>query len=537
MLPPESHELATCISKMHREPVKLNAYLRFPEQMTARETTNTGRRYILNTAFGGMSWILPILISFVATPIILKKLGVVQYGLYATILGFISYSFVFGIGKVLVKYIAEYRASGHIEKISIVVSSTFWLSIAFSMLGALIAAAFATPLVRDVLAIPESEQRIAVVGIYLACGAIVVSMLSQVFQFILQGLHRFGTLLLLANIGGLVLNSGNIALALLGFDMRFLLGWNLISLAAMALTYGVIARKHLPEFSLSLAKARKVPAQLIRYSSSVILYQAIGNILFLFERGIVLREFGAEVASYYLVPMTLGIYLHGATASLLQGTFPLINEMLEEKERLIRLYQKATKLTLTIVVFALLSVAVLGRTFLSLWIDAEFANRSFVFLEIHALTFGLIALWINGWSLAEGLRQPRFAVIVTAIWSLVAIPLMIAAASNESVAGVAISRLLGVAVTVPMIFYFEKRFLGRAVWMFWANCLVKLAIAGAAAVLVQHLVLQFGPFSQVVNFLLAASASSMVFLAGLIVTGFVDAEERAAVFSLFRRVY
>ena len=143
--------------------------------MTASETTSAGRRYILNTAFGGMSWILPILISFVATPIILKKLGVVQYGLYATILGFISYSFVFGIGKVLVKYVAEYRASGETENISIVVSSTFWLSLCFAAAGAVIAAAFATPLVRDVLAVPETEQRIAIVGIYLACGSIVGS--------------------------------------------------------------------------------------------------------------------------------------------------------------------------------------------------------------------------------------------------------------------------------------------------------------------------------------------------------------------------
>jgi len=503
--------------------------------MTASETTSAGRRYILNTAFGGMSWILPILISFVATPIILKKLGVVQYGLYATILGFISYSFVFGIGKVLVKYVAEYRASGETENISIVVSSTFWLSLCFAAAGAVIAAAFATPLVRDVLAVPETEQRIAIVGIYLACGSIVVSMLSQVFQFILQGLHRFGTLLLLANIAGLLLNVGNIALALNGFDMRFLLGWNLVSLAVMAIAYGIIARKHLPEFSLSLKNASKIPAQLLRYSSSVILYQAIGNVLFLFERGVVLREFGAEAATYYLVPMTLGIYLHGATASLLQATFPLINEMLDDKARLIRLYQKATKLTLTIVVFALLSVANLGRPFLSLWIDAAFADRSFIFLVIHAITFGLIALWINGWSLAEGLRQPRFAVFVTAIWSIVAIPLMFAAALGDSVAGVALSRLLGVAVTVPMIFYFEKRFLGCALWRFWILSLCKLILAGGAAAAVQYLVIRGAPFSDVVNFLLAAAASGIVFLAGLIAAGFVDAEERRAVFGLFRR--
>ena len=58
------------------------------------------------------TWFLPLGLSFFATPIIVKALGDEDYGIYALVLGFIGYSFNFGIGRAITKYIAEYRASG-----------------------------------------------------------------------------------------------------------------------------------------------------------------------------------------------------------------------------------------------------------------------------------------------------------------------------------------------------------------------------------------------------------------------------------------
>ena len=105
-------------------------------------STSSPRKILLinNSIFSLLSWILPVVIGFVATPLIVRNLGNREYGLYATILGFISYSFSFGIGKILTKYVAEYRASGESDKIGEVVSATFWLSFTLALGGSLIVA-------------------------------------------------------------------------------------------------------------------------------------------------------------------------------------------------------------------------------------------------------------------------------------------------------------------------------------------------------------------------------------------------------------
>ena len=64
------------------------------------EPLNRRKRLVKNGVFSALSWFFPLLLAFIVTPIVVRGLGGELYGLYAVILGFISYSFTFGIGKI-----------------------------------------------------------------------------------------------------------------------------------------------------------------------------------------------------------------------------------------------------------------------------------------------------------------------------------------------------------------------------------------------------------------------------------------------------
>ena len=72
--------------------------------MTQDNHGQTSKSIVRNVIYGSLTWVLPVGLSFVATPIIVRSLGNNDYGLYALVLGFISYSFTFSLGRAVTKY-------------------------------------------------------------------------------------------------------------------------------------------------------------------------------------------------------------------------------------------------------------------------------------------------------------------------------------------------------------------------------------------------------------------------------------------------
>lgn len=472
-----------------------------------------------------IAWLFPILLGFIATPILVRGLGGEQYGLFAIVLGFISYSFTFGVGKVVGKYLPELQASGESEKATEIVSATFWFSLFVGVTGAAALVLTAPWIVERLLLISTENQRIAVNSLYLAAGIGVVLMLSQVFQFVLQGLHRFDNYVTITNLTGLLLGVGNIVLALNGFGVQALLIWNLGVVLLTGLVFFVRAKHLLPSITLWKMSSRAIWTSVVRYAGNIILYQVFANVLFIFERSWVMRKFGAAALTFYFVPMLLAIYLHGFVASIVQAVFPVVNEVLEDRERVLELYKRANKLILAIVVFTVTNFIACGSLFLQLWVSRELASASYHLLVFHGLTFGVIAIGIMAFQLAEVFKFPALNVIMTGSWMLLAIPMMIVAADYWQSEGVAGARLVAALVTFPIVAYTERRFLGNILWRFWTAVGLRIGVAAASMGLVEWFILRSVGDSYVSLFA-AGGIGTLVFGGMLAATGFLTTDDR-----------
>ena len=423
------------------------------------------------------------------------------------------------------KYVAEYRATGENDKISAIISSTVLLSLSLCLAGTAVVVVFARTIVVDVLLIPPALQTDAVTGLYLACATIVSITLGQIFQFVLQGLQRFDRYLLVTNLSAVMSGGGGIILVLNGFGVIALLYLNLFTVTVIGLFSFFLAVKLLPEFKFSFRIQREMWRPVYRYAASIIAYQTFGNILLLFERGWIMRKFGPEALAYYAVPMALAMYVHLFTASLVLGLFPMVNELLTHKARLVTLYQKSTKLILTLVTFAVISVVAGGRLFLGLWLSDEFAAVSYEFLVIHVFSFALLALGTVVWQVAESFRAAALNAFAAFAWMAVSVPLMILLADRWQTTGIAVARLAGVLVFIPLIFYVEKRFLGGVYWRFWGFVATRIAFAAALAFSVEYLIVSTMGRGWL-TFVFAVTAGFLVYLTGLVVIGFLDDEEK-----------
>lgn len=483
------------------------------------------RTFFKNSVYGLLSWLLPIVPAFLATRIVVHKLGNEEYGVLVALIGFISYFFTTAIGKVAAKYVAEYTATGHEEKISAVISGTLIFGFGTTLVGLLATVFLARFIVERVLFIEQRLQDEAVTGLYIASATIITIVIGQVFQLVLQGLHRFDRFLLLANLSTASFSLGSIALVMLGYGVVAILWWNLATWLIVCTASYIAAKRALPEFRFTINIGSETFRLVASYGLSLMAYQLFGNVLLLFERGWIMRQFGAAELTFYVIPMSLAMYVHMFVASLVLAMFPKVNELLDRPEQLARLYTRATKIVVAIVFFATACSVGGGYAFIKLWLGETYADESYVLLVIHTVTFAILAVHTVAWQIAESFRSARVNAIATFVWMLIGVSLMITLSSSMNSLGVAIGRLAGVIVFLAAIIYTEHRFLGGVVYKFWAATLSRTTFAAvlATALLIGGLWLTANSWFGLSLGVLLGGASYVGFL---LLTGYLDSDEK-----------
>jgi O-antigen/teichoic acid export membrane protein len=496
--------------------------------------SETSKSIFRNVLYGFSTWILPMGLSFIATPIIVESLGNQDYGIYALVLGFVGYSFNFSFGRAITKYIAEFRAKGENEKIPDLISSAFIINLAVGLFSVSVICFFANWLVLFVLKIDVESQSKSVTALYIASAIIFFSMLSQIFNSVLQGIHRFDVYSKIFNLNNLALLSGNLVLAVLGFGLISLFVWNLSVTCLTCVIFAISAKRLLPEFKLNFKFQPETLKLIIKYSYGVIGYQILSNFLLLFERGWIFRKLGAESLTYYVVPMTLAIYIHAFISSLIIVIFPLASQLKNDNEKLLRLYTKATKIVVLFVVFFGTTIIIESRFFLTLWMGAEFADKTWMLLAVHTVTFSLVAIQAVSWQMTEGLGYPNYNFLLFLVCLVISVSLMVGLTPSLGNLGIAIGRMAGYAAIFLSIFYVERWFFKKVQIKFWMRAIAILAVSSTASALTEQFIVQ--SYSQ--SWLVLAAATvvgAFVYFFMVWALGFVSEDEKLLLKRLLSR--
>jgi O-antigen/teichoic acid export membrane protein len=380
-------------------------------------------------------------------------------------------------------------------------------------------------LVVDVFEIEQASQAKTILALQLSAATIFAMLIGQTATSVLQGLHRFDIFSRIQNGTSIIALLGNLLLVYNGFGLLALLLWNLIVTIVSTIVAFLCAQRLLPELGFSLAGGREMTMLVLRYSGSVVGYQILTNAFFIFERGWVVSRYGSESLTFYIIPMTLGIYLHGFIFSLSMFLFPLASELDRDRDRLVILYRGATKGVLSIVAILATTLIILGRPFLTLWLGNEFGERSGEILVIHTLAFGLAALVIVSHQTAEATGQPLFNFRNMAIGVAIAVPLVVFATRPYGLVGIALGRLAIFITTFAATAILERKTFGNVQSKFWRDLLIRIGVAVVATALVEKAFSSILPVSWVS---LAITGSAGIAIYGLILffLGTVSDEDR-----------
>lgn len=479
--------------------------------------------FVSNVVFSAVSWAGPLALAFVTTPLLVRGLGVEQYGYYSLVLAIISFGFTTGIGKVSAKYIPECRAANESERLASLLSASLIITfVAAAVQGVLLAVV--TPfLVTEILRVPPEAQAALTTAIRFTCLIGPVMMVSQIFQSAAQGLHLFRGFSLITNLGAVALNLGAIFLALSGVGYENLFLWNLAVAIFTAGVFFFYVRPKLPELRLASVSG-SILKTVATFAASIFIYQSVTSFLYIFERAYIVRNLGSEALTYYVIPLMLGIYLHALTVSFAQVSIPTLNERVNDKEQLAVFYKNATRAVLAASLFIAVAYFSIGKSFLALWLGEDFASRSSDLLTIHGAAFALIAFSTVCWILCEAVHKSHLNAISSTVTCVVGIALILTLAEPYGLDGIAAARLFGAIVVIPLIFYVEKIVFGSVMTNFWIANVVQLAAAGVAGYLVVLAVAGFLPVNWPA-FLLKAFVLLVTYFTILLLTGFTSIKE------------
>lgn len=496
--------------------------------------TETSKSIFRNILYGFSTWILPLGLSFLATPLIVKNLGNDDYGIYTLVLSVAGYTFNLSFGRAVTKYIAEYRANGETEKIRDVISASFFINTAIGLVSLLIICLSAEWVVSVVLQIGQADHQKTVTALYVAAFIIFSLVINQVFNAILQGIHRFDVYSKIFNFNNVLTLTGSIVLAYNYFGIISLLIWNLVVNCLSAVLYIFYSKRSLPEFGLEFKLKPRYLKLILSYSAGIIGYQVLANALVLFERFWITRQLGTEKLTFYVIPMSLAIYIHGFLASVLLVIFPLASELQNEKEKLLKLYTKATKMVCFFVFFLATTLIVGSRVFLTLWLDEKFAEAATELLIIHTVTFSLLAIMSVSWQMIEGLGYPLYNTLIFMVCLIINVCLIIWLTQSLGNTGIALGRLAGFGTIFFSIYFVERWVFKRILIKFWLKLLFRLSFAAILAGWVQQIILNKFQIGWAV-FISAAVSGGIIYCLTLLILGFVTKEEKLLLRNLIFR--
>jgi O-antigen/teichoic acid export membrane protein len=480
-----------------------------------------------NVFFGFVSWILPLALSLISTPIVVHGLGTTEYGLFALILGFVGYSINFNVSRGVTKYISEYRATKQTEKINETIAATLIVSILVGLSGALLIAGLANYLVIDVLQIESSSQQRAIYALYLAAGTVCLTIISQAFSAIVQAVLRFDVYSHITTATGLLLVAGNIVLVLSGFGILHLLAWNLIVVFLGGLAFIWAARKLLPEARFSLVSSKETIRLIFKFGFSVTSGMLFVNFYYLFERGWITRHLGSEALAYFAVSLTVALNIHLFSYSLLMVLFPLTSEIgaQENKARLRSIFHRATKYIAAMVVFMGVTLCVCGHEILRLWLGQVFADKTTNILIIQTITFGSLAIGIAAWQVIEGLGHPERNAWFSILVVIIGIPLIFILTPQFGLEGVGAAKMFWAILIYVYILLVEKWAWKNIEWRFWLKTFVVLLLAGTICGLLEFTWLNYF-WSGSLGLLSVVCIAGICYLGILLITDFINKDER-----------
>jgi O-antigen/teichoic acid export membrane protein len=215
--------------------------------------TSLTDKVIKNTFYHLASQAAGFIFPLFLTPFIISKIGQIEFGIYAIVLGFTGTFGLFdlSISSSFIKFISEHYNRHETEELNHTVNSGLFFYIFFSIIFCIIGYIFTHPLL-SLLNIPAELRELSVYAFRISLLIFFMTNAFVIFTSILISLQKMYITSMLGFLINTLAFAANIILLLLGYGLKGLLWVQLTAASLTAVITIIIALRAVPEIKIGI---------------------------------------------------------------------------------------------------------------------------------------------------------------------------------------------------------------------------------------------------------------------------------------------
>jgi O-antigen/teichoic acid export membrane protein len=337
----------------------------------------------------------PLAVGAALIPYLVRNVGVEVFGILTLIWALVGYFSLFdlGLGRALTQQIAQRLAENRMAEVPALVKSGLLFATAMGIVGGIVLMVVAEPLAVRGLKVSEALHAEVFHALLIAAVGVPLTTATVGLRGVLEAYEDFKDVNLLRMLLG-VANFGLPALSVMWFGPSLVL--MVASLMAARVLFGtahwVLVRRRLGSGWAMAPLERRNLARLLSFGAWMTVSNIISPLMVTADRFVISAVLGAAVVAYYTVPsevMSRVLILPGALTSALFPRFASL--MTRDMQAARKLYRGCLAVVAAALVPVCMVIALGAHWALSLWLGADFADRSTPVVAIFAL-----GLLLNG---------------------------------------------------------------------------------------------------------------------------------------------
>jgi O-antigen/teichoic acid export membrane protein len=421
----------------------------------------SGNRHLAKNAvlnFIGLG--APMLVAIIAIPLLVRGLGVERFGILTLAWMVIGYFNLFdlGLGRALTKLVAEKLGSGAVHEIPGLIWTALALMTLLGIVGAGMLAWIAPWLVYDVLKITTQRQYETLKVFYILAATIPIVITNAGLRGVLEAYQRFdytnavripmGVFNFLAPLAVLPF-SHNLTPVVAVLAAVRILGW-----AALCL----LCFRVVPDLRSSIQVQRQFFLPLFRFGGWMTVSNVISPLMVYLDRFFIGALLSVTAVAYYTTPWELVTKLLIIPSALSSVLFPAFSaSFVQDSQRSTLLFKRGMIYIFIIMFPIILTVLVFAQNILGLWLDTQFAEKSFRVMQLLA-----IGVMINGiaaipFAFIQGMGRPDLTAKLHLLEVLIYLPAVYFLINKYGIVGASIAWLLRASIDALLLFIVAQR--------------------------------------------------------------------------------
>jgi O-antigen/teichoic acid export membrane protein len=338
-----------------------------------------------NAIWNIITVVITAIAGFILVPIIIKGIGIENFGIYTIILmigGFAALQSL-GLGEATLKFVSQYYAKKDLEGVNRVFGATLSVYIFSGFIISGLIIVFSSFIISWFKLSPENVEN-AIMALRIAGFAFLISIFSAALRTIPEATQRYD-----------ILSKYNLLMMLLRYSAMYfiatsdggIIGLTFLTLGSAVVdifVYSILAKKLIPGIKCLPSFSKNGIREVFSYGVFSFINDLIQRASAYVDQFILGVFFTASSVAYLTAPKDLITKAQGLTGAAGQALFPRFSSM-DEGEEMQNLYSTSLWILTIFSIIIFIPLAIIVPSFLAKWLSPEFAKNSSEFARLFSL--------------------------------------------------------------------------------------------------------------------------------------------------------